>query len=94
VVKENRVLVTALRVVVTVVVDVTTGSVVVDVLTVDVTVDVGGVVVVVRGLVVVVVVVVKAVVDVTIVEVDSAETITGSCVIVTTAKNPTPGGLT
>jgi hypothetical protein len=67
---------------------------VVDVLTVDITVDVGGMVVVVRGLVVVVVVVIKVVIDVTIVEVDSAETITGSCVIVTTAKNPAPGGLT
>jgi hypothetical protein len=69
-------------------------TVVVEVLYVDVTVTVGGVVVVVNGLVVVVVIVAKAVVDVTIVEVETAETTTGSCVIVTTAKNPAPGGLT
>jgi hypothetical protein len=69
-------------------------TVVVEVLYVDVTVTVGGVVVVVNGLVVVVVIVAKAVVDVTIVEVETAETKTGSCVIVTTAKNPAPGGLT
>lgn len=65
---------------------------VVEVLNVDVTVTVGGVVVVVKGLVVVVVVVVKAVVDVTIVEVETSETTTGSCVIVMTAKYPAPGG--
>lgn len=69
-------------------------TVVVEVLYVDVTVTVGGVVVLVKGLVVVVVVVVKSVVDVTIVEVEAVETMTGSCVIVTTAKNPAPGGLT
>jgi hypothetical protein len=52
-------------------------TVVVEVLYVDVTVTTGGVVVVVKGLVVVVVVVAKAVVDVIIVEVETAETITG-----------------
>jgi hypothetical protein len=52
-------------------------TVVVEVLYVDVTVTVGGVVVVVNGLVVVVVTVVKAVVDVTIVDVETAETMTG-----------------
>jgi hypothetical protein len=52
-------------------------TVVVEVTYVDVTVTTGGVVVVVKGLVVVVVVVAKAVVDVIIVEVETAETITG-----------------
>jgi len=45
------------------------------------------------SLVVVVVVVVNDVVEVTIVEVETADTITGSWVIVMMAKNAAPGGL-
>jgi hypothetical protein len=52
-----------------------------------------GVIVEVVTLVVVVVALAKIVVEVTIVEVESVETITGSCVRVMTAKKATPPGL-